>query len=517
MKFSAKPNLLRLNWVTLLFALAWLAVGCQSMAQESGQKTNDPLQFDVPVSDEDLIEFFTEPRYAVIDLIRDDAAERFSQVVNQENYRSVIERLERLSKHSVVAKNALAVVLMESRNFFTQDLMTEINELSTEEKKKLGHKLMGRMWARYEKMYLLTDSLADGGRREAQLNRLFMTQVFMQIRDGLPLKLREHPILITMTKIAKKQRPKSLQEFEELKKAGYWPALVVKVNALGEKGYGHREVFPVLERLTTAKGIDAQAKTLASRCLWIRDRDKNPKKVSPQIKILATEAAHAGSTEAIIHLTLYYDKIGDEKRAIQYLKQAAGAGVKECLYDLAHYYFKQAVAMKDDSQREKRDENYRLAYEYFKEAANKNNIEAFWWMGHLKEKGLGVDRDLVVAWNAYSMGAKLGDPEAMVEVGYWYADGKSAAGVNHFAYTDRNRSSVKWLINRDLDQASLFFNRAIKAFQLRGNKDRIANVEEIIALTKRDMEIESTYARMRRQMIIDRDVNEAMRQRFWSP
>eukprot|EP00826_Nyctotherus_ovalis_P058214 TRINITY_DN7988_c0_g2_i11.p1 TRINITY_DN7988_c0_g2~~TRINITY_DN7988_c0_g2_i11.p1 ORF type:complete len:275 (-),score=39.06 TRINITY_DN7988_c0_g2_i11:42-866(-) len=65
-------------------------------------------------------------------------------------------------------------------------------------------------------------------------------------------------------------------------------------------------------------------------------------------------------------------------------------------------------------------QSYRKAFRLYKEAAEAGCARAYGCLGRMYEKGLGVDRDAVLAFEAFSDGAKLKDGTSLFALGKYY-------------------------------------------------------------------------------------------------
>ena len=286
-------------------------------------------------------------------------------------------------------------------------------------------------------------------------------------------------------------------------RAAYWPAIETQLLRYrfdaheSQSGvalpFDSKQVRVILDNFLSAGSLDARAKQIAARaysqCDWIEKR-KIP---TPEIESLSKEAIKGGSKIADIDLVVFLNNSGKTKECFANMKKAADVGVTPCMLDLARHYFREADALGDGNP--KRDELFKMSYQYYLKAANKNVPEAFWGMGYLREHGLGAERNIIVAYNAYAMGAKLGDPDSMVEIGVGYLQGK-------------------FKMERNTGQAVAWFNSAMVKYEKRGEKKNIEYVRRLISDSEKNLQLDLKLKQLRENLIIERDVNNAMRRRF---
>lgn len=132
---------------------------------------------------------------------------------------------------------------------------------------------------------------------------------------------------------------------------------------------------------------------------------------------LFERAASQGVSEALADLGLIYiNGLGVEKdiaKAVQYLEQASNKNIARATDYLGWTYMNK--------------KDYSRAYDLYKRAADAGYSGALNHLGHLYEKGYGVDRDLTKAFEYYMEAAKKGNKYGLYNVGRMYEYG---LGVN---------------------------------------------------------------------------------------
>lgn len=135
----------------------------------------------------------------------------------------------------------------------------------------------------------------------------------------------------------------------------------------------------------------------------------------------ACDSNHNG---ACYNLALFYmEGTGglpkDHSRALELLEKAAEADEKNAQSYLGIYYA------------QKSPDNYSKAISYLEKAAIKKDSNAEYHLGICYERGLGVERNLVMAGQLYSAAAKHGNISAQYNVGVFYEHGLGDFPVDH--------------------------------------------------------------------------------------
>ena len=108
-------------------------------------------------------------------------------------------------------------------------------------------------------------------------------------------------------------------------------------------------------------------------------------------------------------------KKSDEK-AFYYYVQSARQGFRTAIHNLGHAYF-HGIAIKNG----KKAQDYRLAMDYFKRAAEDGEAESMYYLGTCYQYGLGTKKDWVKAKKWFEEASKLGNVESK----------KALRGENH--------------------------------------------------------------------------------------
>jgi TPR repeat protein len=124
---------------------------------------------------------------------------------------------------------------------------------------------------------------------------------------------------------------------------------------------------------------------------------------------LLLEAAGEGHIEAKTLLGTIYDESGDYEAAAKWYSLASNGGCSRATCLLANLLFYSKTQFVGTRQK---------AFSLFSMAARNGSPEAFNGLGLCYESGIGVEMNLISAIVAYRQGAKLGNSQAMYNLGY---------------------------------------------------------------------------------------------------
>lgn len=113
------------------------------------------------------------------------------------------------------------------------------------------------------------------------------------------------------------------------------------------------------------------------------------------------------------------------------LKQKAQEGYPDAQYELGVYYYNTAVSLQDGNLlwwlsqgANEIESNFKMAFEWFSQAAIRSHTEAQYYTGYMFRKGIGTKKNIksAIAW--YTNAANNGNLAAMRDLGEIYYDGK---------------------------------------------------------------------------------------------
>ena len=175
-----------------------------------------------------------------------------------------------------------------------------------------------------------------------------------------------------------------------------------------------------------------------------------PENSSKAIRYLqnANLAGNISAQNALGEMLLNGDGLKQNyKRAFNFISKSALAGLPEAMVSLGRIYAKglgqpQDLAMAREwylkgheaggldvlpyiGELDVLEGNYQQALENFTESEKTPNPEAEYWLGHMYENGLGVDRNYGEAQKYYELSIKNGGVRALAALGKMYRDGKT--------------------------------------------------------------------------------------------
>ncbi|HEY9789973.1 MAG TPA: SEL1-like repeat protein [Candidatus Obscuribacterales bacterium] len=168
-----------------------------------------------------------------------------------------------------------------------------------------------------------------------------------------------------------------------------------------------------------------------------------------------------------LSVELMYPSGHYKKSSIAELEAAAQNGYVDALWVLGVRYFRGGNGVPRD---------FKQAAFYFKQAADKGQVQAANDLGFCYQHGAGVDQDYAKAAVLYQKAADAGLPEAQNNLGYLYVQGKGvprddAKAVALFrssaeAHDSDAQSNLGWMyqngrgVEKDMDQAMQWYHRA---------------------------------------------------------